>query len=164
VAVGTRIVVGVDGSAHGRAALRFAAEEARLRRAILVATHAWQFTAPVAVGTSDVMAMPAQNLSAELAADREVAERVLEEAIEDALGASPDVEIERLLVEDAPGEGLVVAAEGAELVVVGSRGRGSFASAVLGSVSHHVVQHAPCPVVIVRAEHDSEARAEPAST
>lgn len=149
-----RIVVGVDGSDHGRAALRFAAAEARLRGAALVAAHAWQFTAPIAVGTTDVLAMPAQNLGAELAADRELAERVLDEALDEALGPSPDVEVERLLVEDAPGEGLVAAAEGADLLVVGSRGRGSLAAAVLGSVSHHAVQHAPCPVVIVRADHD----------
>jgi nucleotide-binding universal stress UspA family protein len=151
-----RIVVGVDGSETGRSALRFAAGEARLRNATLVAAHAWQFTAPVAVGTTDVMAMPVQNLGAELAADRELAERLLDEAIEDALGPSPDVEVERLLVEDAPGDGLVAAAKDADLLVVGSRGRGSLAAAVLGSVSHHAVQHSPCPVVIVRAEHDAE--------
>jgi nucleotide-binding universal stress UspA family protein len=155
--VSARVVVGVDGSDHGRAALRFAAAEAKLRGATLVAAHAWQFTPPVVVGATDVMAMPAENLPAELAADREIAERVLNEAIEEALGGSPEIEIERQLIEDAPGEGLVAAAAGADLVVVGSRGRGSFASAVLGSVSHHVIQHAPCPVVIVRAQHDREA-------
>jgi nucleotide-binding universal stress UspA family protein len=60
------------------------------------------------------------------------------------------VSVERLLVEDAPGEGLVALAQDADLVVVGTRGRGNIAAALLGSVSNHVVQHAPCPVVIVR--------------
>lgn len=152
-----KILVGVDGSDHGRAALRVAAAEAKARDATLIAAHVWAFSPPVAVGTTDVMAMPAGNLPAELEADREIAQRVLEEAIEDALGTSPDVPVERLLIEDVPGEGLVQAAADADLVVVGSRGRGSFASAVLGSVSHYVVQHAPCPVVIVRAEHDPQA-------
>lgn len=152
-----KVLVGVDGSDPGRAALRFAAVEAKARGAGLVAAHVWAFSPPVAVGTTDVMAMPTGNLPAELEADREIAKRVLEDAIEEALGPSPDVQVDRLLIEDAPGEGLVKAAEDADLLVVGSRGRGSFASAVLGSVSHYVLQHSPVPVVIVRAEHEGKA-------
>ena len=145
-----RIVVGVDGSEHGAAALRFAAEEAKLRGATLVAAHAWSFTPPVALGAPDLMAVPAGNLAEELDADRAAAERLLGEAVESALGADPGVPVERVLIEDAAGEGLVTAAEGADLLVVGTRGRGSLAQALLGSVSDHVVRHAPCPVVIVR--------------
>jgi nucleotide-binding universal stress UspA family protein len=149
--VAGRIVVGVDGSEHGQAALRFAAEEARIRGATLVAAHAWSFTPPVAVGAPDLMALPAGNLAEELDADRAAAERLLAEAVDSVLGTDPGIPVERVLIEDAAGEGLVTAAEGADLVVVGSRGRGSIARALLGSVSQHVVQHAPCPVVIVRA-------------
>ena len=145
-----RIVVGVDGSEHGQAALRWAAGEARLRGATLVAVHAWTFTPPVAVGAPDLMAIPAGNLAEELDADRAAAERLLDDALDGAAAELADVPVERQLMEDPPGEGLVRLAEGADLVVVGTRGRGSIAQALLGSVSHHVVQHAPCPVVIVR--------------
>jgi nucleotide-binding universal stress UspA family protein len=145
-----RIVVGVDGSEHAQAALRWAAEEATLRDATLVAAHAWTFTPSLAVGAPDLMAVPAGNIVEELDADRAAAERALSDAVSAALGDDPGVTVERLLVEDAPGEGLVALARDAELVVVGTRGRGNIASALLGSVSHHVVQHAPCPVVIVR--------------
>jgi nucleotide-binding universal stress UspA family protein len=145
-----RIVVGVDGSEHAQAALRWAAEEARLRGATLVAAHAWTYTPPLAVGAPDLMAIPAGNLAEELDADRAAAERALSDAISAALGDDPGVSVELVLVEDAPGEGLVALAQDADLVVVGTRGRGNIAQALLGSVSHHVAQHAPCPVVIVR--------------
>ena len=60
------------------------------------------------------------------------------------------VPVEPTLIEGAAGDALVSAAKGADLVVVGSHGRGGLASALLGSVSGHVVRNAPCPVVIVR--------------
>jgi nucleotide-binding universal stress UspA family protein len=145
-----RIVVGVDGSEHAQEALRWAAEEAKLRRATVVAAHAWTFTPSLAVGAPDLMAVPAGNIAEELDADRAAAERALSDSISAALGDDPGVSVERLLVEDAPGEGLVALAQDADLVVVGTRGRGNIAAALLGSVSNHVVQHAPCPVVIVR--------------
>jgi nucleotide-binding universal stress UspA family protein len=53
------------------------------------------------------------------------------------------------VVEGHPAETLLHAATGAELLVVGSRGHGTFAGILLGSVSHYCVQHAPCPVVVV---------------
>ncbi len=62
-----------------------------------------------------------------------------------------DVTVERVVSEGSPGDVLVDAAADADLVVVGSRGRGGIKSALLGSVSSHVAHHAPCPVVIVRA-------------
>jgi nucleotide-binding universal stress UspA family protein len=152
--VAGRIVVGVDGSDQSIDALRWAAEEAKLRDATLVAVHAWMFSPPVAVGTPDMMAMPAGNIAEELDLDREMAERALSGSIETALGAAPEVSVEPLLVEDTPGEGLVTAAEGADLLVVGTHGRGRIAQALLGSVSHHAAQHATCPVVIVRHRED----------
>lgn len=145
-----KIVVGVDGSDHAQAALRWAADEAKLRGASLVAAHAWTYSPSMAVGAPDLMAMPAGNIVEELDADRAAAERALSDAVSAALGEEPGITVEALLVEDAPGEGLVALAQDADLVVVGTRGRGSIAQALLGSVSHHVVQHAPCPVVIVR--------------
>jgi nucleotide-binding universal stress UspA family protein len=152
--VAGRIVVGVDGSEQSIDALLWAADEAKLRGAELVAVHAWTFSPPVAVGTPDMMAMPAGNIAEELDLDREMAERALNDSIEAALGPSPGLAIERLLVEDAPGEGLVTAARDADLLVVGTHGRGRIAQALLGSVSQHAAQHATCPVVIVRHRDD----------
>ncbi len=84
----------------------------------------------------------------DLAVERSGAERILDEAITEALGA---VDVERVVTEGSAGEVLVQASGDADLVVVGSRGRGGLRGALLGSVSSHVAQHAPCPVVIVRA-------------
>jgi nucleotide-binding universal stress UspA family protein len=146
-----RIVVGVDGSEHGRAALLWAAEEARLRGARLVAVHAWTYTPPAPIGEPGLVPMPGSDLADELRLEQEAAERALADTIEVALGDGRGVELERLLVEDAAGDALVHAAHDADLVVVGSRGRGGLKAALLGSVSSHVVHHAPCPVVVVRA-------------
>ena len=55
-----------------------------------------------------------------------------------------------VLINDHPAPAVVEAAAGAYMVVVGARGLGGFKGLVLGSVSHHVVQHAPCPVLVVR--------------
>ena len=143
-----RVVVGVDGSEPAAAALRFAAEEARLRGATLVAVHAWTFMPPAAVGDPGVIPVAAVTLMDDLEAERLAAAAFLDDAVTTALG---DAETETIAAEGSPGEVLVEAAQGADLVVVGSRGRGGLKSALLGSVSGHVANHAPCPVVIVRA-------------
>ena len=62
----------------------------------------------------------------------------------------PDVDVRQLVVHSHPGRALIAASAGAELVVVGSRGRGSFRSILLGSVSHAVLHHAHGPVAVVR--------------
>ena len=67
-----------------------------------------------------------------------------------AVGASADSLIEREVVQGSPARRLIESAVDAELLVVGSRGRGGFAGLLLGSVSQHCAQGAPCPVVIVR--------------
>lgn len=143
-----RIVVGVDGSDAATEALRWAADEARLRSATLVAVHAWSFVPPQPIGDPGMLAMPAGDLPGQLDAESEAAQRSLDGAIEDALG--PGVEVERRLVEGDAGEVLVAESKGAELVVVGSHGRAGLKAAILGSVSRHVVNHAACPVVVVK--------------
>ncbi|MCL4291373.1 MAG: universal stress protein [Thermoleophilia bacterium] len=137
-----RIVVGIDGSEGSLEALRFALEEARLRGGEVAALFAWSipFVADVPTG-----------LLPEVIDDfRADAEKLLEEQIA-AVGDSGGVEIERIVVEGPPAQALVGEAEGATLLVVGSRGRGGFKGLLLGSVSSQCMQHAPCPVVVVPA-------------
>jgi nucleotide-binding universal stress UspA family protein len=63
----------------------------------------------------------------------------------------PEVEVRRVVERDRPAPALLEQAAGAQLVVVGSRGRGGLAGMLLGSVSHNVLHHSPCPVLVVRA-------------
>jgi nucleotide-binding universal stress UspA family protein len=144
--VGT-IVVGVDGSEGSLEALRWAADEARLRGAKLVAVHAW--SAPYAP------AMPGIGEPAALPVDRTVVQQAADEALEASLREAgvprEGIELERAVIEDSPAYALLEQAEDADLLVVGSRGHGRIAGALLGSISQQVAQHAPCPVVIVRA-------------
>src|SRR3972149_5670850 len=119
------IVVGVDGSKSSQEALRFALDEARLRGASVKAIFAWVL--PFA-GNASMGLIPSV-----LAAFRAEAEQLLGEAVTETGGAS-DVSIERIVVEGPAGKSLIEAAKGAELLVVGSRGRGGFTGLLLGSV------------------------------
>lgn len=137
-----RIVVGVDGSAPAETALRWALAEAQLRGAVCEVIHAWSY--PV---VADIAGMAAAGVAwPDLEAD---ARRVLDEVIE---RVRPDTEGVRLTVRAVEGTAagvLIEAARDADLLVVGSRGRGGFVGLLLGSVSQQVAHHAPCPVVIV---------------
>jgi len=144
-------VVGVDGSDASHDALRWAAEEAQLRSTALVALHAWSFVPAQPIGDPGMLAVPAGDLAGQLNAENDAAQIGLDQAVEDALGGGSDVELERRLVEGDAGEALVAASKDAELVVVGSHGRSGFKAALLGSVSRHVVDHAACPVVVVKS-------------
>jgi nucleotide-binding universal stress UspA family protein len=145
------IVVGVDGSDASREALRWAAEEARLRAAQLVAIHAWSFIPVAPIGDAGVLAMPAGDLAGQLSAESDAGMATLEAALTEALGADPGVEVERRAIEGDAGDVLVTEAANAELIVVGSHGRTGLKAALLGSVSRHVVDHATCPVVVVKS-------------
>lgn len=125
------IVLGADGSAAARAATEFAFREASLRGARLTAVH-------VSAGRTE----PA----------REDAEVLLSEAIAGCPEQYPDVEVERRAVRGGAREQLVDASEGAQLLVVGARGLGGFTGLLLGSVSQAVLQHAECPVAVVRGD------------
>ena len=143
-------MVGVDGSETSHEALRWAAEEARLRSARLVAVYAWTFIPPQPIGDPGMLAVPAGDLPGQLDAESEAARVALDDAVEVILGAQAGIEVERKLVERDPGEALVAESAEADLVVVGSHGRTGFRAALLGSVSRHVVDHAGCPVVVVK--------------
>ena len=145
------IVVGVDGSEASHEALRFAVAEARLRDARVVAVHVWAFIPPTPIGDPGMMPMPAGDYPGQLEAERAAAEAELEGALAAAFPGGTPGEVEARLAEGDAAEALVDEAEGAELLVVGSRGRSGIASVLLGSVSRHVVSHAPCPVVVVKA-------------
>ena len=134
----SRIVVGVDGSETADAALAWAAGEARLRRAHLDIVHA--YTYPV-MGD-----FPVAELDSALVDE---AQAVLDGAV--ARADLDDVEFDPRLEREPVAMGLVEAAEGADLLVVGSRGRGGFAGLLLGSVSQQCAHHAQCPVVIIPA-------------
>lgn len=142
-----RIVVGVDGSEHASAALRWAADEAKLRGSSLVALHAWVYLPQPPLGSPDLLAVPVGDIAGDLEIERGAAERTLDAALGEL---DAGVAIERKLVDGDAAEAILEEAAGADLVVVGSRGHGGFKTALLGSVSNHVIQHAPCPVVVVR--------------
>jgi nucleotide-binding universal stress UspA family protein len=139
------IVVGIDDSVAAKAALRFALGEARLRQASLRAVHA--------IGAFGSYA----SLAVDVSAAHQAAQELLEEAISEVNGEGEDVEIDRRVVEGAPGAVLVEDSRDADLLVVGSRGHGGFAGLLLGSVSQQVAHHAECPVVIVRAPSERSA-------
>jgi nucleotide-binding universal stress UspA family protein len=137
---GGRIVVGVDGSASSKAALAWAVKQARLSGAVVEAVMAWEF--PAAYGY--MMPVPGEVDFADIAAG------VVADAIAEVSASDEHVKIRSRVAEGNAAQVLLEASEGAELLVVGSRGHGGFTGALLGSVSQHCVQHATCPVVIIR--------------
>jgi nucleotide-binding universal stress UspA family protein len=139
------IVVGVDGSECSRSALRFALEEAHVRRTKLRIAVVWHVPL-AAYGAGWAPPPPGLTEDAEIAAGE-----VLAEALELAKANGADLEIEPVLREGQPANVLVEEAASADLLVVGSRGWGGFRELMLGSVSQQCAHHAHCPVVIVRA-------------
>jgi nucleotide-binding universal stress UspA family protein len=148
------IVVGVDHSAGAKAALRFALQEARLRRATLRVVHAWQFGYIGAPGIEAGSTM----VGAELEELRHGAEAALEATLREAIPDTDGVKLDRRVVEGPAAPVLVEESHGADLLVVGSRGLGGFRGLLLGSVGQQCAHHAGCPVVIV--PHPREAMSE----
>ena len=139
------IVLGFDGSDCAALALEFATAEAALRGARLRIVSVWEV--PVAVyGGGFAPALDAPTLDA----FRERAQALADEAVATVRKQRPAVECEGKAVEGQPAAILLEQAADADLIVVGSRGLGGFASLLLGSVSQQVVHHARCPVVVVR--------------
>ena len=141
-----QIVVGVDGSDHSQHALRWAIEEAEIRRAELTAVFAWQFPLigiPGAFDRDSLQAEAKQFLSAEVAASDPPAQ----------------LTINTLVAQGDPSASLLAACQNAnaDLLVIGSRGREGFVGLLLGSVGQECAVHAPCPVVIVKDEGEHNA-------
>jgi nucleotide-binding universal stress UspA family protein len=132
-----RILVAVDGSPGSRAALRRAATEATAHGASMEIVMAWSYL-------DQVIAPKADPQYGEGRAAEDLAAIVAEE-----LGEQRGVDLDVHVVNDLPARAILARAEGAWLVVVGSRGLGGFKGLLLGSVSQQIVHHAPCPVLVV---------------
>lgn len=140
-APGPEVVVAVDGSASSAAALRWAAAHVAAVGGTLHAVTAWNLPDGFGWGSISGLDWPGN------------ARRHQEAALTDALGPAA-AGVRRQVVEGRTARALLDAAEGADLLVVGSRGHGAFSGMLLGSVSRHLVAHAHCPVVVVRAPED----------
>jgi nucleotide-binding universal stress UspA family protein len=139
-----RVVVGVDGSERAAQALRWAVAEAAAHGSVLEVVHAWQI--PYLGGGLFPATAEVDHALFE-ASGKEILEAAVTSA--DTVGLAVPVRA-RLSAGGAAGA-LLEAAEDADLLVVGTRGRGGFAGLLLGSVSHQVMHHAQCPVVVVPA-------------
>jgi nucleotide-binding universal stress UspA family protein len=143
---GPRIVAGFDGSPSSLSALRWAIRQAGLTGATVDAVIAWHYP-DLAASSSYGIALEGVDPGF-----REVAEKTLTEAISTTLSPDSDVRVHPQVTEGIAAQVLLDASAGADLLVVGSRGHGGFAEALLGSVSQHCVHHARCPVVIIRGD------------
>jgi len=140
------IVVGVDGSEGGAAALEFAAGEAVFRGARLRVVSAWEV--PLVAPDGGHFG-PDPLDAATLDAFRLRAQQVADDAFAAVKKLQPSLEGEALAVQGQAADVLLEQGAAATLIVVGRRGLGGFKSLLLGSVSQQVVQHATCPVVVV---------------
>ncbi|WP_282701054.1 universal stress protein [Streptomyces sp. CC219B] len=140
-----RVVVGVDGSASGLAAVEVAAREARLREAELRVVHAFLWPAMHPPPASSPLGPPEGGV-------RSMVERLLAEAAERARSVAPEVEVSCAVVTGEPLTVLEAQSHAAELVVVGSRGMGGFVGLLAGSTAVHLAAHGRCPVLVVREE------------
>lgn len=131
------VIVGIDGSPVSEPAIALAFDEASHRKVPLVAMHAWV----------DVLDTAPEF---DWRAEREQANELLGERLAGWQEQYPDVSVVRKLVKGNPGRWLIEHSRHAQLVVLGSHGRGGFAGMLLGSVSRSVVQAAHSPIIIVR--------------
>ncbi|HVC25213.1 MAG TPA: universal stress protein [Acidimicrobiales bacterium] len=144
-----RIVVGVDGSEGSRRALRWSVAEAKARGAAVEAISVWR-------GVEDPeMALEFQSFPTIGRQERALPERARQrvaDAVTGAAAESATVKVEPLAVEGDPAQVLCSRSSDADLLVVGSRGHGTFVGLLLGSVSVKCAHHSRCPVVIVPSD------------
>ncbi|MCB0923033.1 MAG: universal stress protein [Mycobacterium sp.] len=137
------VVVGIDGSATSELATAIAFDEASRRGVDLVAVHAWSDTGPIEFASANWAPIEWRNI-------RDAEEEVLGERLSGYGDRYPDVTVHKVVVSDRPGPRLVEKAEEAQLLVLGSHGRGGFPGMLLGSVCSAVVNSAQIPVIIAR--------------
>lgn len=137
------IVVGVDGSEASKRALQWAEQQAKMTGSRLRIVTTWEFPTMYGEGMIGIEGL-------DFAAD---AKALLERVTSEVLDPDSGVQIDAVVVEGHPAPVLCEEAKAADLVVVGSRGRGEFTGMLIGSVSEFLATHAPCPVVIIRGSH-----------
>jgi nucleotide-binding universal stress UspA family protein len=139
-----KIVVGVDGSEHATAALRWALEHAKMLHGSVEAIYAWQFP---------LLSLPGAFTRDEM---ETAAKQFLLEAVS-GVESPPAVSLQLTIAEGDPRSTLIAAAHDAALLVLGTRGRAPFTGLLLGAVSQACAATAPCPVVIVKVPHPTAA-------
>jgi nucleotide-binding universal stress UspA family protein len=137
--VSYKIVVGVDGSPYSGAALRWSLDQAAARDGTVIAVLAWQVP---------FVSIPGAFSRSEL--EEGYREYLLKTVSE--VGPAPPVPLETLLAEADPAQALVAASEGADLLVLGIRGRSPVAGLTLGSVSQRCAAAASCPVALIKRD------------
>ena len=141
-----RIVVGVDGSPSSRTALRWAVRQANLTNGTIDAVMAWE--TPIVLQSYNMGPIYVDQDGG----FEEDAKKTVEAVISEEVEPADSQRVRRLVINGHPAQVLLDVAAGADLLVVGSRGHGEFAEALLGSVSQNCVHHASCPVLIMRGE------------
>ncbi|MDQ1655276.1 MAG: hypothetical protein QOD41_359 [Cryptosporangiaceae bacterium] len=137
-----QVVAGVDGSENATAVLDFAFGEASARGAGLAVVHAWTALQPGVLGDMVPLRYEIDAMNGEEA-------RALAEILAGWQEKYPDVRVKREVIHGPPAEQLVAASNGAELLVVGTRGHGGFEGLLMGSVSQAAIHHASCPVAVI---------------
>ena len=137
------VVLGVDGSAASEAAIAFAFEAAAAREVPVIAVHTW---------SGMVFDPSAVSMGIDWAAVEAAEHELLARQLAGWVQKYADTAVEQVVTRDRPAHGLLEQAARAQLVVVGTRGRGEFAGLVLGSVGNSVVHRSPCPVAVVRPD------------
>lgn len=140
------VVVGVDGSEVSQKATHYAFTEAAARGAELIAVHTWM---DMQVQASLAGLSAAQTEWAEVEKEQGA---LLTERLAEFHAEYPDVPVKKVIARDRPVRALADAAAGAQLLVVGSHGRGGFKGMLLGSTSRALLQNAPCPMMVVRPD------------
>ncbi|MCH6197364.1 universal stress protein [Corynebacterium mastitidis] len=140
------VVIGVDGSEVSQRATEYAFAEADARDAELVAVHTWM---DMQVQASLAGLSAAQQQWEEVEAEQR---ELLDSRLAPFMERYPNVEVNKVITRDRPVRALVDAAEKAQLLVVGSHGRGGFKGMLLGSTSRALLQSAPCPMMVVRPD------------
>ncbi|WP_425266079.1 universal stress protein, partial [Amycolatopsis regifaucium] len=145
-----KIVVGVDGTEPGRAAVRWAAAVAEERLLKMLIVHALRVD-KLAYGAGLAGPAPWYDILAE------EGQRVLEEAVAQAHSVAPGVDVDTRMPADSPVPTLIDASRSAAMVVVGGTGKGFFGEMTIGSTASAVVGHAHCPVVVMRGRKNTTA-------
>jgi nucleotide-binding universal stress UspA family protein len=147
------IIVGIDGSDHSRHALEWAVREAAVRQTPLTVLPVQQPTATGYWGAGAVVPYPYMYDQDVATQARKMAQEETDSTLEKAGPGFRPPSVTVQVITGMPAEALLQAAEGAAMLVVGSRGAGGFGRLLLGSVSTQVVHHASCPVVVIPADY-----------